>query len=243
MSTALATLLLLVTATPMVRVGPGEANVLDASKRAPPRSVAAFELDRTAVTNAQFLAFVKANPRWRRDRTPRLFADDGYLALWSGPLTLSARARPRAPVVRVSWFAARAYCAWRDARLPTEDEWELAAAADATRPDARADHEFAAQLLAWYGRPTPPILPDVGRGPPNLWGAQELHGLIWEWVLDFGSTPAAAEAASCGGGTDAQGNTLDYAGFMRSAFRSALEAAYTTDNLGFRCARSRKERR
>src|SRR3970282_2692964 len=50
--------------------------------------IAPFELMRTPVTNAQFLAFVKANPQWRRDRVAGVFAEDRYLAHWRSPTTL-----------------------------------------------------------------------------------------------------------------------------------------------------------
>ena len=41
----------------------------------------------------------------------------------------------------------------------------------------------------------------------------------------------------CGVGAQAAGDKSDYAGFLRIAFRSALEARYTAASLGFRCAR------
>jgi len=222
----------------MVRVGPGVAKPLYQARNEAPRSVAAFGLDRHAVTNGEFLSFVKRNPSWRRDRISPLFGDTGYLASWRSADALGNRAKPDAPVVHVSWFAARAYCESRGARLPTEDEWELAAAADETRFDARDDLAFTERILAWYGEPTPEVLPAVAQNKPNRWGAYDLHGLIWEWVDDFASTPAAGTSADCGGGAETTGAKLDYAAFMRSAFRSSLEARFTTANLGFRCAKN-----
>src|SRR5690349_12620079 len=41
--------------------------------------VKSFYLDMLPVTNADFLEFVKANPRWQRSRVKRIFADVDYL--------------------------------------------------------------------------------------------------------------------------------------------------------------------
>src|SRR5687767_1531017 len=46
-------------------------------------SVKAFALDIHPVTNADFLDFVRANPRWRRSQVKRLFADQNYLEHWA----------------------------------------------------------------------------------------------------------------------------------------------------------------
>ena len=162
----------------MVRVGPGEAKPLYVGRNEAPRTVHAFLLDCHAVTNAELLAFVKRNPSWRRDRVSPLFADASYLASWRSPEALGAGAPADAPAVHVSWFLARAYCDARGARLPTEDEWELAAAADETRFDARDDLKFTERILSWYGQPTPDVLPAVARSKPNRWGVFDLHGLI-----------------------------------------------------------------
>src|SRR5262245_32260203 len=72
-------------------------------------AVAAFWLDARPVTNAEFLEFVRANPKWRRSQISALFADRGYLGDWGGDLELGPNAPADSPVVRVSWFAARAY--------------------------------------------------------------------------------------------------------------------------------------
>ena len=53
--------------------------------------VARFLLASTAVTNGEFLEFVRANPQWQRSGVKRLFADDGYLQQWSGDTELGTR--------------------------------------------------------------------------------------------------------------------------------------------------------
>jgi sulfatase modifying factor 1 len=96
--------------------------------------VASFKLDTLPVTNAEFLAFVTANPQWRRSRVSPLFADETYLRHWAGDLELGPLALPDAPVVNVTWFAARAYARAQNRRLPSLAEWELAAMAGYSRP-------------------------------------------------------------------------------------------------------------
>ncbi|MBI3992545.1 MAG: formylglycine-generating enzyme family protein [Candidatus Lambdaproteobacteria bacterium] len=207
--------------------------------------VPAFYLDRFAVTNADYLAFVAANSQWRRSNVAGLFADTGYLRAWENDLLPGPLAPPQSPVVHVSWFSARAYCKWRGARLPTTAQWELAAAASETSADARQDPAFLQRILNWYGQPAPELLSPVGSVYRNLWGVHDLHGLVWEWVLDFNSALVTGESRGdmglerrlfCAAGAIDAANADDYAAFMRFAFRSSLDARYTASSLGFRCA-------
>lgn len=204
-----------------------------------------FRLDATPVTNAQYLAFVKSHEKWQRGKTPSLFAGPEYLSHWASPTSLgdNTNANPDFPVTHVSWWAARAYCEARGARLPTIREWELAGAASETSPDASRDPEFVAQILSWYSQPT--RLRAVGGGVPNLWGVHDMHGLVWEWVDDFQAELIVVDnradgtldpAMFCGAGSISASRKEDYAAFMRSAMRSSLRAENATSSLGFRCA-------
>jgi formylglycine-generating enzyme required for sulfatase activity len=202
----------------------------------PTREVPSFRMVRTPVTNEAFLRFVRLHPAWQRDRVSRLVADERYLGQWAGPLSLGPEAPPQAPVVGVSWFAAGAFCAARGTRLPSEAEWELAAAASPTGRDGRRDPAWRQTVLDWYGRPNPSRLSDVGQGVANIWGIHDLHGLVWEWVSDFGASMLVGkDARLCGGGAFGAADPLDYPAFLRAAFRSSLEGRTTTVNLGFRC--------
>jgi len=208
-------------------------------------AVPAFQLEELPVTNARFLAFVTANPRWRRSRAPRIFADASYLRHWTGDLEPGPAAPPDAPVVHVSWFAARAYARWAGRRLPTTAEWEVAAAAGYATADGRNEPDFTRDLYAWLARPVPPVLPSVATARATLHGVRGLHGLVWEWVEDFNSALVTGESRAdgdpdrglfCGAGAAGAANPGDYAAFMRAALRSSLQAANTTSSLGFRCA-------
>lgn len=210
-------------------------------------SVAAFAMDIVPVTNAEFAAFVKANPEWARGEPPAVFADAGYLSSWRGPADFGVL-HPDQPVTGVSWFAARAYCQAAGGDLPTVYQWEYAADATATAPHGgREDPETLAAILAWYGAGPGERLRSVGESDPNFWGLRDMHGLIWEWTLDFNSQLISADIREsgegenlrfCGAGALSARDVQDYASFMRFAMRSSLGASFTTDNLGFRCAYS-----
>lgn len=221
-------------------------SILPTGTKDPTVAVAPFLLDRVPVTNGEFLAFVRANPQWQRGNVPAALADGMYLAHWAAPLDLGLNTTSQQPVTGVSWFAARAYCEARGARLPTWYEWEFAAAASETLRDARNDAHWRQRILSWYSRPSnkPPLR--VGATPPNIYGVQDLHGLVWEWVEDFNSLMIATDSRNqgdpdtlkfCGTGALAFEDRDNYAIAMRLAMLSSLEARSTTVNLGFRCAR------
>lgn len=208
-------------------------------------SVPSYLLDALPITNAQFLEFVRENPKWRRSQVSRLFADSSYLDNWTGDLDPGPGAPADAPVVRISWFAARAYARWAGKRLPTIAEWEFAAGVGYTQPEGKNDPQLNRDLYAWLARPVPPVQPAVGLGRPNFYGVRDLHGLVWEWVDDFNTALVTGESRGdsglerdlfCGAGSIGAKDTSDYAAFMRQALRSSLKANNTTTALGFRCA-------
>lgn len=209
-------------------------------------AVAPFRIDPLPVTNSDFSKFLEKHPEWSAGRTPRLYADSGYLKHWKDPKHGAKRRHARTPVTNVSWFAATAYCESKRGRLPTILEWEFVGAADEVKPNALKDPAFAARILAWYSSPFEiDKLSGVGRGKPNFYGIHDLHGGVWEWTHDFNSVFVSGDNRQdgdknanffCGNGSTDSANREDYAAFMRYAMRSSLNAEFTTSNLGFRCA-------
>jgi len=206
-----------------------------------------FFLDVFPVSNIDFLQFVREKPRWRRSQVQLAGADESYLKHWSGDLELGPRAFSNAPVTFVSWYAATAYSFWKSKRLPTTYEWEYVAAASPTRPDGQNDPDFVREIRNWYSTPSPEILPAVGGKRANIYGAADLHGLIWEWVSDFNAPWAKINGRGgsepggelfCGAGADGSKDRENFPAFMRYGFRGGLQVNYTVHNLGFRCARS-----
>jgi len=204
-----------------------------------------FQLDEFAVTNAQFLAFVKKNPEWQRSKVKSLFADESYLKQWTGDVTLASAMKPNSPVTNVSWFAAKSYCAFEDKRLPSMDEWEYAALASETKENAINDSLFNQRIVESYELPNT-YLNTIGSTYKNYWGVYDMHGLVWEWTSDFNSVLISGESRNdgsadrnlfCAGAAISANNLRDYASFMRYAFRGSIKANYSIQTLGFRCAK------
>ncbi len=203
-----------------------------------------FLMDVYPVTNRQFLAFVKTYPEWKKSRVKKLFADDNYLANWKADTDYGILPSD-GPVTGISWFAAKKYCECQGKRLPTVDEWEYVAMADQNTADARKKTDYNQFILSWYE--TPKTYKNViGSTFRNFWGVYDLHGLVWEWTLDFNSVLISGESRKdvdkdsnlfCGSAAVGASDLMNYAAFMRYAFRGSVKARYAVRNLGFRCVR------
>jgi iron(II)-dependent oxidoreductase len=84
--------------------------------------LAAFEIDRTPVTNAAYIAYMEATGAapplyWEGD------AKSGWVSVARGRHEPVDSAQP---VIHVSWHEAEAFARWAGRRLPTEQEWEAA---------------------------------------------------------------------------------------------------------------------
>jgi ergothioneine biosynthesis protein EgtB len=141
-----------------------------------------FALASRLVTNGEFLDFM-ADGGYRQ---PGLWLSDGWASVqaegWRSPLYWEERdgvwwymtlggMRPvdsDAPVCHVSQYEADAYAAWAGKRLPTEAEWEVAA----------ADAPISGNLRgAGYLQPVP-----GASGLPLNRRLDQLFGNVWEWT-------------------------------------------------------------
>lgn len=209
-----------------------------------PVTVISFLIDKYPVTNKQFLAFTKNHPKYSKSKIKEIFSEKNYLDYWKTDDDYGDY-HSNAPVTNVSWFAAKYYCECQGKRLPTMDEWEYVAMADVKNVDARTKEEFNKYILSWYEKPKTFLSP-VGSTFKNYWGVYDMHGLVWEWTADFNSIFLSGESRKdkdtdkllfCGSGSINASDLMDYAAFMRYAFRGSIKANYTTRNLGFRCAK------
>ena len=180
--------------------------VFDNEKWAHPVQVAPFAIARAPVTQSEFAAFVDAKGYGRRE----LWTAEGWRwresakavqpMHWQREGTGWLRREfdrwvplePYRPVVHVNWYEADAYCRWRGRRLPTEAEWETAAAA------CSDDLSAAKRRFPWGDEPafaTRTQLDgyalgccDVAAMPAgdSYFGCRNMIGNVWEWTAsDF----------------------------------------------------------
>jgi sulfatase modifying factor 1 len=191
-----------------------------------------FLLDERPVTNQEYLDFVKKNPKWKRSNVKAVFADETYLKDWQDDETLPKNANPQAAVTYVSWFAAKAYAKSAGKRLPTLDEWEYVAMADEKTANARDKPSYSAHLINLYNEKDRQKN-KVKISAPNYWGVYNMFDLVWEWTDDFNSIMTTSDSRTtefddkglfCAAAGTSTTDVLNYASFMRYAFRSSLQS-------------------
>lgn len=179
-----------------------------------------FWIDRTEVTNNQFNV---------------IGGQAAHGSYWT------QAARPRESI---TWYEAKAFCELRDARLPTEAEWEYAARG----PDGLKypwGDEFVSEAVVYYENSNNRTA-EIGRYSSGAsWvGALDMSGNVWEWVSSIyqpypysienkleDSNSADAPHVRRGGSFS---NNLIY---LHTTLRSRLNPSVQINNLGFRCVR------
>ena len=157
------------------------------------------------------------------------------------------------PMNCVNWYEAFAFCIWDGGRLPTEAEWEYAAAGGMDNrlyPWGSEDPAVNTGLANWYYSDFSPFVA-VGSHPSGngRWGHRDLAGSMWEWAFDFYDaawyTGGGSTCSNCANLTDSGwrvlrgGSWQDPGDLLRAAARTHCSGGpdCRARDFGFRCAR------
>jgi formylglycine-generating enzyme required for sulfatase activity len=159
------------------------------------------------------------------------------------------------PINCVTWYEAYAFCIWDGGFLPSEAEWNYAAAGGA---EQRA-YPWSPPL-AGAGSGTPAIgcsdadYSDCTSGATSAagtyspagdgkWGQSDLAGNVWEWTLDWNAS-YVTPCTDCANLTAAServlrgGSYTTAASFLLVSYRLSHDALTRDGDIGLRCARA-----
>ncbi|MBK8451934.1 MAG: formylglycine-generating enzyme family protein [Thiofilum sp.] len=206
--------------------------------------VNAFQMGKTEVTVAQYMACVQAGgcnkPEWDSPNAPSGYATMG-----------SALRGANYPIVGVSWNDAQAYVRWlsqqtgKRYRLPSEAEWEYAARAGGNTAYSWGS-SIGKNRANCYGdqcgdsyQYTAPVVSYAA----NSYGLHNMHGNVWEWVADcyanYASAPSdstVVASTNCSLRVLRGGSWFDIPQDLRSAYRSRFGPTNRYNSVGFRVA-------
>jgi len=250
---------------------------------AAPANIAPFYLDRFEVTVARFRKFVNAYPENQpfegAGKHPYI-ADSGWNLEWNKELpakrddlikalgcnefaTWSAvpGINDRLPINCINWYLAFAFCVWDGGRLPTEAEWNYAAAGGAEQrvypwsvpaEDLTIDNTYASYDCLGDGDPSCLFadIHEVGLRPngDSRWKQADLGGNVAEWNLDWHSSNYIVPCDNCAELTPGQfrvlrgGNWYNYDQALQTTFHFSSTPKltemtdYDPDTVGIRCA-------
>jgi sulfatase modifying factor 1 len=242
------------------------------TSQAYPATVSDFRLDEYEITVGRFRSFVAVfSPNMipgGSGKNPNDASDSGWDTTWNTALPENAAAlstilecdsgyqtwtetagrNETLPINCLSWFEAFAFCIWDGGRLPTEAEWNYAAAGGSEQ-----------RVYAW-GSDTPDdglvvfcgaacSKPEaVGTKSPNgdgKWAQADLAGNVYEWTLDWYARPyPQSSCTNCANMTIAAGRTFrggDFASNAMGLLSSSRNGGGPGDHgggIGARCARA-----
>jgi formylglycine-generating enzyme required for sulfatase activity len=147
----------------------GDDNHETDERPAHPVNLPAYYIDKYEVTNAQYKKFCEDT---RHPNPPNPPFDPNYFL-----------GKPDYPVLGVTIDEARSYASWAGKRLPTEEEWEKAAAWDAVAQKKRqfpwGDEFDAGHANIGTDQPNPVTQPN---GDRSQYGVLNMAGNAGEWV-------------------------------------------------------------